>query len=56
MINIDQSMFDIKKAALEKARNELNYAIHLEDCGKNAGIRKINANKVEWLKWVVHLA
>lgn len=56
MTNIDKNMFDIKEAALEKARNELSYAIHLEDCGKNAGIRKMNANKADWLKWVVYLA
>ena len=55
MTNTD-NMFDIKEAALEKAKNELSYAIHLEDCGKNAGIRKMNANKADWLKWVVYLA
>jgi hypothetical protein len=56
MANTDKNMFDVKEAALEKARNELSYAIHLEDCGKNAGIRKMNANKADWLKWVVYLA
>lgn len=53
---MDKNMFDVKEAALEKARNELCYAIHLEECGKNAGIRKMNANKADWLKWVVYLA
>jgi len=52
----NNDMIAVKEAALEKARNELSYAIHLEDCGKNAGIRKMNANKAEWLKWVVYLA
>jgi hypothetical protein len=56
MANTDKNMFDIKEAALEKARNELSYAIHLAECGGNAGIRKMNANKVDWLKWVVYLA
>jgi hypothetical protein len=56
MTNTDKNMFAIKEAALEKARNELSYAIHLAECGGNAGIRKMNANKVDWLKWVVYLA
>lgn len=56
MANMDQYMIATMEAALEKARNELSYAIHLEGCGKNAGIRKMNANKAEWLKWVVYLA
>lgn len=56
MANTDKEMLDVMEAALEKAKNELSYAIHLEDCGKNAGIRKMNANKADWLKWVVYLA
>lgn len=44
------------KAAFEKGKEELNYAIYLEDCGGNAGIRKINSNKVDWLKYVMYLA
>lgn len=56
MTNIDKDMLDVMEAALEKAKNELSYAIHLEECGKNAGIRKWNANKADWLKWVVYLA
>ncbi len=56
MANMDKDMIDTMKAALEKAKNELSYAIHLEECGGNAGIRKMNANKAEWLKWVVYLA
>jgi hypothetical protein len=49
-------MMEQMEAALEKAKNELSYAIHLEECGGNAGIRKMNANKADWLKWVVYLA
>ena len=49
-------MIEQMEAALEKAKNELSYAIHLEECGGNAGIRKMNANKADWLKWVVYLA
>ena len=49
-------MMEQMEAALEKAKNELSYAIHLAECGGNAGIRKMNANKADWLKWVVYLA
>lgn len=49
-------MMEQMEAALEKAKNELSYAIHLEECGGNAGIRKMNANKADWLKLVVYLA
>ena len=56
MAKTDKTMFDTMEAALEKAKNELSYAVHLEECGGNAGIRKMNANKAEWLKWVVYLA
>jgi hypothetical protein len=56
MPNLDKNMLDAMEAALEKAKNELSYATHLEECGGNAGIRKMNANKADWLKWVVYLA
>ena len=48
--------FKILETSVEKAKEELNYAIYLEENGGNAGIRKINSNKVDWLKWVVYLA
>jgi hypothetical protein len=56
MVNMGRDMIDTMEAALEQARNELSYAFHLEECGGNAGIRKMNANKADWLKWVVYLA
>jgi hypothetical protein len=28
----------------------------LEESGSNAGIRKINATKAEWLHWILYLA
>jgi hypothetical protein len=56
MANMDKDMIDTMEAALEKAKNELSYATHLEDCGANAGIRKMNANKADWLSKVVYLA
>jgi hypothetical protein len=49
-------MMKQKEDALEKAKAELSLATHLHECGGNAGIRKMNANKVDWLKWVVYLA
>lgn len=47
---------DQMEAALEKAKAELSVATHLEECGGNAGIRRMNANKAEWLSWIVYLA
>ena len=49
-------LFDIMKTALNKAEQELNHASYLSESGANAGIRKMNDNKVEWLRWVVYLA
>jgi hypothetical protein len=56
MAKADKNMLDIMEAALEKAEYELSYATYLEEIGSNAGIRKINANKADWLRWVVYLA
>lgn len=54
---MDKTRFDdIIEVALNKAKEELSLANHLADCGSNAGIRKMNANKADWLKWVVYLA
>lgn len=44
------------EAALKKAKEEHSKAIYLEECGGNAGLRKMNANKSKWLKWVIYLA
>lgn len=53
---MDKTWFDTVEAALNKAKEELSYATYLEDCGVNAGIRKINSNKTDWLKLVIYLA
>ena len=53
---MDKSWINNCRMALEKAEEELNKAIYLEDCGSNAGIRKMNANKAEWLKYTIYLA
>ena len=42
--------------ALEKAKEELSKACHFIECGSNAGIRKMNENKADWLKWLIYLA
>jgi hypothetical protein len=44
------------KEALKKANDELRNAIWLSECGKNAGIRKMNENKCDWLSIVIYLA
>ncbi len=53
---MDVSTLNAMTAALAKAKEEQSKANYLEDCGSNAGIRKMNANKSEWLRWVVYLA
>lgn len=47
---------DVMKQSLKKAKEELSKASYLSECGSNAGIRKMNSNKIEWLRWVVCLA
>ena len=49
-------LIEIMQVALDKATKELNHASYLSESGANAGIRKMNDNKVEWLRWVVYLA
>lgn len=49
-------LINIMEEALDKATQELNHASYLSESGANAGIRKMNDNKVEWLRWVVYLA
>lgn len=53
---MEKSLYEDMNAALEKARTERDHASYLSECGQNAGIRKMNSNKAEWLKWVVYLA
>ena len=42
--------------AIEKAKEELSRASYLEECGANKGLRKMNANKAEWLSCLIYLA
>lgn len=50
------NLIETLEAAFKKGKEELNRTIYLEDCGSNAGIRKMNSNKADWLKWVMYLA
>lgn len=50
------NLIETLEAAFKKGKEELSRAIYLEDCGSNAGIRKMNSNKADWLKWVMYLA
>ena len=52
----ETSFLNTMSQALETARNELSLATYLLECGYNAGIRQINANKADWLKWLIYLA
>lgn len=45
-----------QEVALQKAKAELSLAIHISECGKNAGIRAINSEKAEWLATIVYWA
>ena len=47
---------DQAKASLEKARAELYLAIYLGECGSNAGIRKIWAERADWIASLIYLA
>ena len=45
-----------EEAALRKAKDELDSAIYLSECGINAGIRAIFFKKAEWLATLIYLA
>ena len=53
---MDKSIYDAMTKALETAIEKLNQASYLSECGSNSGLRQMNSNKAEWLKWVVYLA
>lgn len=56
MVENKTSMHEAMEKALGKAQEELDRACYLQESGKNPGIRKMNSNKAEWLRWVVYLA
>ncbi len=53
---MDNEFLNRMSEALAKAHEELEKASYLSECGSNAGIRKMNSNKADWLNWVIHLA
>ena len=53
---MEKSIHDAMTKALEKAEEEHSKASYLSESGGNAGIRQMNTNKAEWLRWVVYLA
>lgn len=53
---MEKSVYEAMTKSLETAREKLNQASYLSECGSNPGLRQMNSNKAEWLKWVVYLA
>lgn len=53
---MDKQILRAMNKALEKADEEYDKASYLSECGSNAGLRQMNANKAEWLHWVIYLA
>ena len=53
---MDNKTLEAAHKALEIAKEKLNQAIYLSECGNNQGLRQMNANKADWLGWVVYLA
>lgn len=53
---MDKQILEAMNKALKKADDEYSKASYLSECGSNAGLRQINANKAEWLHWVCYLA
>jgi hypothetical protein len=53
---MNKEMLDIMQNAIDKAKEKLSQASYLSECGSNQGLRQMNSNKVEWLRWVVYLA
>lgn len=53
---MEKSIYEAMTNSLDTAREKLNQASYLSECGSNPGLRQMNSNKAEWLKWVVYLA
>ena len=53
---MDANMLTAMEQALATAEEEHDKASYLAESGGNAGIRKMNSNKAEWLRWVTYLA
>lgn len=44
------------KEALKRAKTELARSIHLSECGRNAGIRKMYSDKSDWISVLIYHA
>lgn len=53
---MEKSIYEAMTKALSTAQEKLGQASYLSECGSNPGLRQMNSNKAEWLKWVVYLA
>lgn len=53
---MEKSIHDAMTKSLDTAREKLNQASYLSECGSNPGLRQMNSNKADWLRWVVYLA
>ena len=53
---MEKSVYEAMTKSLETAKEKLNQASYLSESGSNPGLRQMNSNKAEWLKWVVYLA
>ena len=51
-----KEMHDKMAEAIDKAEEKLKQAIYLSESGSNTGLRQMNSNKADWLKWIVYLA
>ena len=53
---MDKHVVEAMEKAINTANEKLHQASYLSECGSNPGLRQMNSNKAEWLKWVVYLA
>ena len=53
---MNKEILDSMTKALAKAEEEHSKASYLAESGSNPGLRQMNSNKAEWLRWVVYLA
>lgn len=53
---MDEKILNQMSKAFDKAKEELDKASYLSECGSNPGLRQMNSNKAEWLHWIIYLA
>lgn len=44
------------REAIELAKRELAFSIHISECGDNEGIRRIHEKRSSWLSVIIYLA